>query len=42
MTRVLAQEPAERGITVNAVVPGPIQTQLFLQKAEEKVRQLAE
>lgn len=39
MTHVLAKELGPRGITVNAVAPGPVETQFFLQgKSEEQVQ----
>lgn len=39
MTHVLAKELGARGITVNAVAPGPVETQFFLQgKSEEQVQ----
>lgn len=38
MTHVLAKEVGKRGITVNAVAPGPVATELFLaDKSEEQV-----
>ncbi|MBS9721962.1 SDR family oxidoreductase [Tianweitania sp. BSSL-BM11] len=38
MTHVLAKELGARGITVNAVAPGPVETQLFLKgKSEDQV-----
>ena len=38
MTHILAKELGKRGITVNAVAPGPVATQLFLgDKSEEEV-----
>lgn len=42
MTHVLAKELGPRGITVNAVAPGPVETQFFLQgKSEEQVRAIS-
>ena len=41
LTRVLAKEVGARGITVNAVSPGPTNTELFrLGKSEEQIRGL--
>jgi 3-oxoacyl-[acyl-carrier protein] reductase len=41
MTHVLAKELGSRGITVNAVAPGPVATALFLDgKTDEQVEQL--
>jgi 3-oxoacyl-[acyl-carrier protein] reductase len=38
MTRVLAKELGPRGVTVNAVAPGPVATELFLSdKSAEQV-----
>ena len=38
MTHILAKELGKRGITVNAVAPGPVATELFLgDKSEEQV-----
>jgi 3-oxoacyl-[acyl-carrier protein] reductase len=42
MTHVLAKELAPRGITVNAVAPGPTGTELFLDgKSPEQLRAIA-
>lgn len=42
MTHILAKEIGSRGITVNAVAPGPVETRLFLDgKSEQQVRTIA-
>lgn len=42
MTHVLAKELGPQGITVNAVAPGPVETQLFLQdKSADQIRAIA-
>ncbi|PLP58226.1 3-ketoacyl-ACP reductase [Mesorhizobium loti] len=42
MTHVLAKELGPRGITVNAVAPGPVETRFFLQgKSEDQVRAIS-
>jgi 3-oxoacyl-[acyl-carrier protein] reductase len=42
MTRVLAKEFAPRGITVNAVAPGPVATELFFDgKSQQKIDDMA-
>src|SRR6478752_351359 len=42
LTRVLANELGPRNITVNAVAPGPVATELFLSgKSEELIDRLA-
>jgi 3-oxoacyl-[acyl-carrier protein] reductase len=35
MTHILAKELGPRGITVNAIAPGPVATELFLQGKDE-------
>jgi 3-oxoacyl-[acyl-carrier protein] reductase len=41
MTHVLAKELGARGVTVNAVAPGPVATELFLTgKSEELIQRL--
>ena len=43
ITRVLARELGERRITVNAVAPGPVDTELFRDgKTEEQIQQMAQ
>ena len=43
ITRVLAKELGERGITVNAVSPGPVDTDLFRAgKSEEQINNMAQ
>ncbi|PWV98941.1 3-oxoacyl-[acyl-carrier protein] reductase [Hoeflea marina] len=42
MTHILAKELGTRGITVNAVAPGPVETELFMTgKSEELVQSIA-
>lgn len=42
MTHILAKELGSRGITVNAVAPGPVETRLFLDgKSEQQVSAIA-
>ena len=42
MTHILAKELGRRGITVNAIAPGPVETELFLTgKSDEQVRAIA-
>jgi len=42
MTRVFAKEIGSKGITVNAVLPGPINTELFLKgKSEDLINRVA-
>ncbi|MFE0015941.1 SDR family oxidoreductase [Mesorhizobium sp. NPDC059054] len=42
MTHILAKELGPRGITVNAVAPGPVETQFFLEgKSEDQIRAIA-
>jgi 3-oxoacyl-[acyl-carrier protein] reductase len=42
LTRVFAKELRGRGVTCNAVAPGPVATELFLNgKSDEQVRQIA-
>jgi len=42
MVRVIAKELGGRGITVNAVAPGPVETSLFLDgKSDEDVQRMA-
>lgn len=41
LVKVLANEIGERGITVNAVAPGPVGTELFLKgKSDEQISQM--
>lgn len=41
LVKVMANEVGERGITVNAVAPGPVGTELFLKgKSEEQIAQM--
>ncbi len=43
MTHVLAKELGARGVTVNAVAPGPVATELFLAgRSEELIRRLTD
>jgi len=43
LTRVLAKEMGERQITVNAVCPGPVDTELLREgKTEEQIQQMAQ
>ena len=43
ITRVLAKELGDRQITVNAVAPGPVDTELFRDgKSEEQIQQMAQ
>ena len=43
ITRVLAKELGERQITVNAVAPGPVDTELFRDgKTQEQIQQMAQ
>lgn len=43
ITRVLAKELGERHITVNAVAPGPVDTELFRDgKSDEQIQQMAQ
>ena len=43
ITRVLAKELGERHVTVNAVAPGPVDTELFRDgKSDEQIQQLAQ
>lgn len=42
MTRIFAKEIATKGITVNSILPGPINTQLFLaNKSDELINRIA-
>jgi len=42
MTRFFAKEIGTKGITVNSVLPGPMNTELFLQgKSEEMIQRIA-
>jgi 3-oxoacyl-[acyl-carrier protein] reductase len=43
ITRVLAKELGSRHITVNAVAPGPVDTELFRDgKSDEQIQQMAQ
>ncbi|KAK9318872.1 hypothetical protein V1517DRAFT_334345, partial [Lipomyces orientalis] len=37
MTRVMSKDLARKGVTVNAVAPGPTGTELFFRKKSEQV-----
>lgn len=42
LTHIFAKEIGERGITVNAVLPGPVNTELFrAEKTEEDIKRMA-
>ncbi|WP_054312250.1 SDR family oxidoreductase [Mesorhizobium sp. 1M-11] len=42
MTHILAKELGPRGITVNAVAPGPVETQFFIEgKSDDQIRAIA-
>lgn len=42
MTHIFAKEMGARGITVNAVLPGPVNTELFrAEKTEEDIKRMA-
>jgi 3-oxoacyl-[acyl-carrier protein] reductase len=42
LTHIFAKEMGERGVTVNAVLPGPVNTELFrAEKTEEDIKRMA-